>query len=269
MTEQLMTDDDGVAVVGGAPPPPPMTRAARRRAQVRAQATAGSVAGGAGANRVADERVEARPDRGDEVFEEGRGEWRPPRRSRRARRPGTVPMRWAVALVVVAVAASAAAMSFGLKWSSLSDQAAQAASVRKVSSTFLTDLTNFKPTTVDADFSALLTFATGDFAHQANQFFGTDIRQKLEQAQAQSEGQIRNLYVESLGGGKAEVFAVVDQTYVNTTISKGGGQPVPDVLRVELDLAQSAGIWKISEVSVLQAPSSSGTPSSAVPSTNP
>ncbi|HUI02727.1 MAG TPA: hypothetical protein VLZ77_04245 [Acidimicrobiales bacterium] len=258
MTDRLMSDEEGVAVVGGHQEPAPATRAGRRRAQLRAQATAGSVADEPG----------VRAD--DNGAPEGRADWRPPRRGRRARRPGTVPTRWAVALVVVALAASAAAASFGLKWSSLSDQASQAAAVRRVSSTFLTDLTNFKPTTVDADFSALLTFAAGDFAKQANQFFGTDIRQKLEQAQAQSEGQVRNLYVQSLSGGKAEVFAVVDQTYLNTTIAKGGGQPVPDVLRVVLDLTQGAGVWKISEVSVLQAPTASGTPGTGgVPSTHP
>ena len=263
MTDQLITDDDdGVAVVGNRPGTAPATRAERRRARLRTQSTAGAVeVGGTGADG---------PAGGDERDEDGEGrpEWRPPRRGRRARRPGTVPTRWALALGALALAASAAAVSFGLKWSSLSGQVTQEAAVRSVSSSFLTDLTNFKPTTVDADFSALLTFATGDFAKQANQFFGTDIRQQLEQAQAQSEGQVRNLYVQSLSGNGAQVFGVVDQTYINNTIAKGGGQPVPDVLRVVLNLSRISGTWKISEVSVLQAPSSSGT-SGAVPSTSP
>jgi hypothetical protein len=181
-----------------------------------------------------------------------------------------VPTRWALALAALALAGSGAAVTFGLKWSQLSGQAGQATTVRRVASTFLTQLTTFKPTTVDADFGALLTFATGDFATQANQFFGTNIRQQLEQAQAESEGQIRNLYVQSLSGGKAEVYGVVDQTYTNDTIAKGGGQPVADVLRVVLDLTQVSGDWKISEVSVLQAPGAAGTSSSApVPGANP
>ena len=218
-------------------------------------------------------RVRPTDDRGADVATDepvveadDRGEWNPPRRRGGARRPGTVSTRRAMALAAVALAASAAAVTFAVKWSGLSDQAAQGATVRRVSSTFLTDLTNFKPTTVDADFSALLTFATGDFARQANQFFGTNIRQQLEQAQAQSEGQVRSLYVQSLGGGKAEVYGVVDQTYLNSTISKAGSQPNTDVLRVVLDLADVSGTWKISEVSVLQAPGSASTGSVPTPS---
>jgi hypothetical protein len=196
---------------------------------------------------------------------EDRGGWSPPRRGRGARRPGTVPTRIAVVLALVALVALVAAVTFGLKWSALRAQAAQSATVQKVATTFLNDLTNFKPTTVDADFGALLSFASGDFAKQANQFFGSDIRQKLEQAQAQSEGQVRNLYVQSLRGDNAQVYAVVDQTYVNSSISKSGGQPVPDVLRVVLSLSDVSGNWKISEVSVLQAPSSSSGTGTAVP----
>ncbi|HLJ08060.1 MAG TPA: hypothetical protein VKX24_05955, partial [Acidimicrobiia bacterium] len=198
-----------------------------------------------------------------------RGNWTPPRRGRRSRRAGTVLSRSVVALTALALAATGAAVTFGFKWSQLSDAAAQQVTVRRVTSTFLTQLTTFKPTTVDADFQALLTFATGDFAKQANQFFGSNIRQQLEQAQAESEGQIRNLYVQSMSAGKAEVYAVVDQTYTNDTIAKAGGQPVADVLRVVLDLAEASGNWKISEVSVLQAPGAAGTPSATVPGAKP
>ena len=69
---------------------------------------------------------------------------------------------------------------------------------------------------------------------------------------------MRNIYVQSLDGSTAEVYAVVDHTYINSTITKAGEQPVPDVLRVVLDLTDVAGTWKVSEVSVLQAPSASG-----------
>jgi hypothetical protein len=257
MTDQLTTDgEDGVAVVGAAPPRP-ATRAERRRAQVRAGSTVAGLDRGAVGTRPTDDRGTDDTADAPAADAEDRGEWRPPRRGGGARRPGTVPTRWAMALAVVALAASAAAATFAVKWSGLSDQAAQGATVKRVASTFLSDLTNFKPNTVDADFGALLTFATGAFARQANQFFGTNIRQQLEQAQAQSEGQVRSLYVQSLGSGKAEVYGVVDQTYLNSTISKAGSQPNTDTLRVVLDLADVSGTWKISDVSVLQAPGSS------------
>jgi len=182
-----------------------------------------------------------------------RGEWHPPRRGRGR---GTVPRWVAVALGMLGLPSTVAAVVFGMAWSGAQDQATRTATVTKVATTFLDDLTNFKPTSTDADFTALLSFATGDFAKQANQFFGTAVRQQLEQAQAQSEGQVRSVYVQSFHGNSAEVYAVVDQTYVNATITKSGGQPVPDVLRVVLDLTDVAGTRKVSEVSVLQAPSS-------------
>ena len=264
MTDQLTTDADneGVSVVGAAPPRSARRGAARRRAKRRRSGTLAE--GGVPDDATPDDAEIADGDADD------RGNWTPPRRGRRAQRPGTVASRWAVALAALALAATGAAVTFGLKWSQLSDTAAQQVTVRRVTSTFLTQLTTFKPTTVDADFQALLTFATGDFAKQANQFFGSNIRLQLEQAQAESEGQIRNLYVQSMSAGKAEVYAVVDQTYTNNTIARAGGQPVADVLRVVLDLVNTSGNWKISAVSVLQAPGSSGSSSSAsVPGTKP
>ena len=267
MTDQLTTDADneGVSVVGAAPPRPARRRAARRRPEGRTpdRRPRRGVPGDATAQ-------DAAADDAEFADADDREKWTPPRRGRRARRPGAVSRRWALALAALALAATGAAVTFGLKWSQLSQSATQQVTVRRVASTFLTQLTTFKPTTVDADFQALLTFATGDFAKQANQFFGSNIRQQLEQAQAESEGQIRNLYVQSLSAGKAEVYAVVDQTYTNNTIAKAGSQPVADVLRVVLDLVNTSGNWKISAVSVLQAPGASGSSSSAsVPGTKP
>ena len=103
--------------------------------------------------------------------------------------------------------------------------------------------------------------ATGAFATQAQQFFNSSIRKALEEALAESRGQIRYLAVQSenQGAGTASVYAVVDQTYVNNKITS----PQADVVRLVADLQQVDGVWKISDVTVLEGatPASTGSAS--------
>jgi hypothetical protein len=96
--------------------------------------------------------------------------------------------------------------------------------------------------------------ATGQFAGQAVKFFNSAIRGELQRALAQSQGQVRDLYVQSLSGGHASLFAVVDQVYVNSKVSA----PQSDVLRLVLDLSQTSSGFKVSNVSVLEGPSPVG-----------
>ena len=111
--------------------------------------------------------------------------------------------------------------------------------------------------------------ATGAFATQAQQFFNASIRKALEQALAESRGQIRYLAVQSenQGAGTASVYAVVDQTYVNNKITS----PQADVVRLVADLKQVDGVWKISDVTVLEGatPASTGSASGSAGSNVP
>ena len=141
--------------------------------------------------------------------------------------------------------------------------------VVSASRAFLTDFFNFNAKTVDSDFNAVDGMATGAFATQAQQFFNASIRKALEQALAESRGQIRYVAVQSenQGAGTASVYAVVDQTYVNNKITS----PQADVVRLVADLKQVNGVWKISDVTVLEgatpasAGSASGSAGSSVP----
>ncbi|MDA8359469.1 MAG: hypothetical protein M0Z95_24910 [Actinomycetota bacterium] len=168
---------------------------------------------------------------------------------------------------VVAVLGVAGTIGFGLAWSGQNASAQAAAAVRTTSQRFLTDLTNFDAKTVDADFAAITGMATGSFAGQARTFFNSAIRQELEDALASSRGQIRSLYIESVSGNQASSYAVVDQLYANNKISA----PQSDVLRIVLDLSDTVSGWKVSNVTVLQGPTSTGgttTPSSPASSTS-
>ena len=100
--------------------------------------------------------------------------------------------------------------------------------------------------------------ATGTFAKQANRF-NSSIRQQLETTLTSSRGQIRSLYVQEVSGNQATVYAVVDQLYVNRTLQA----PRSDVLRVVVQMSDTGGTWKVSNVTVLEGPSlASPSPSS-------
>ncbi len=199
----------------------------------------------------------------DEVVEaevvEHRAEERPPRPTKPIG-PGRAAQGRAgrLALAVIAVAGIAGTIVFERAWSNLNAQQAMAAQARSVATTFLSDLTNFNAKTVDSDFARLTRMATGSFATQANRFFNSSIRQQLETALASSRGQIRDMYVQQVAGNQAQVYAVIDQLYVNRTLSA----PQSDVLRVVVELVDKAPTWKISDVTVLEGPSlSSPSPS--------
>jgi len=165
--------------------------------------------------------------------------------------------RWLVPVLAgVTALAVVMAVVFGLAWSNVQSQQQTRTTVERVSKDFLLALTNFKPTTVDADMRTLFTYATGNFLKQADQLFDTSTIQGLENAQASSEGQIRYLATQNLTDDSASVYAEVDQTYANNKLST----PVSDVLQVAISLTDTSAGWKISAVTVLQPPASAGAP---------
>lgn len=170
--------------------------------------------------------------------------------------PASITMRRSLAMLFCAlmIVAIAAAVAFGISWANLDAKANTRAAVKETASRFLVDLTNFDASNVDEEFSKVLAFSTGAFAHQARAFFDGKIRQELEKAGASSRGQIRDLFVQSVSANHASVFGVVDQTYANDA-SKGANA---DVLRVVLGLTSTPAGWRISEVTVLSAGSSAG-----------
>lgn len=160
--------------------------------------------------------------------------------------------RWVtVVLACLAVLGIAGTVGFGVAWAGLQGKATGEAQASTAARSFLVDLTNFDAKSVDADFRAITSMATGPFASQAQRFFNSAIRQDLQKALASSRGQIRALYVQSYGTGQATVYGVVDQLYANDKVSS----PQTDVLRIMLTLDQVAGRWKVADVTVLQGPS--------------
>jgi hypothetical protein len=206
----------------------------------------------------------------DEPEEAGR----PPRRTwpGSGGEPGAAPSRRAFRIVsVLAAAGLLLALIFGILYATSGggDDHVQDPAVLAASRTFLTNFFNFDAKTVDANFNTVEGMATGAFSNQAQQFFNSNIRKALQQALAESRGQIRYLEVQKddPAAGTASIYAVIDQTYVNTKIST----PQSDVVRLIADLKQVNGTWKISNVTVLEgatpasAGSASGSAGSSVP----
>ncbi|HZU80563.1 MAG TPA: hypothetical protein VE991_11655, partial [Acidimicrobiales bacterium] len=182
MTEQEPTPKPGVAVVGG-----PARKGGDDAVEAGAPAGASAPQGG-------------RRSRARTVAPRGRG----------------TPTWVTVVFGVVALVAIVVAIAFGSAWSNLNSQNTTRDTVKRVGTDFLMALTNFSPTTVDADFRTIATYATGSFAQQSNAFFGSSIRQQLQAVQAKSQGQIRYIYVQSLEGNSATLYAEVDQTFANS-----------------------------------------------------
>jgi hypothetical protein len=192
----------------------------------------------------------------------------PPPTKRRPGAPAPGPSRKAFGIVaVVAALGLAGSLVFGILYFTKSSAQVQDPAVLSASRTFLTDFFNFTPKTVDSDFDAITNMATGQFSGQAQQFFNSNIRKALETALASSRGSIRYLEVEHQGAGTAQIYAVVDQTYANNKISSVQS----DVVRLLADLQQVNGVWKISNVTVLEGatPASTGSGSGSAGSSVP
>ncbi len=186
-----------------------------------------------------------------------------PRRAAPTRRA----FRVASTLAVVGLAGT---LVFGVLFATESSSGpVQDPAVISASRTFLDDFFNVDAKTVDSNFNAITGMATGQFSTQAKEFFNSSIRTALEKALAESRGQVRLLEVQSenQAAGTASIYAVVDQTYVNDKIST----PQADVVRLVADLQQVGGVWKISDVTVLEGatPASTGTASGSAGSSVP
>lgn len=162
-------------------------------------------------------------------------------------------------LTLLAVLGLAGTAGFAWAWNTERSADASQSAMAGAARDFLVALTNFDGSTVDADFDRIVAYATGDFAAEADRFFGSDVRAALKEVQAASRGEIRSLYVQDFDGDQGRVFAVVDQTIANNRFPA----PQADELRLDLGLQHRDGEWKVYDVKVLQAPAESFAPEAA------
>ncbi|HEX9767304.1 MAG TPA: hypothetical protein VGA36_11125, partial [Nitriliruptorales bacterium] len=94
---------------------------------------------------------------------------------------------------------------------------------------------------LDDTVAALRARGTGRFLAQAEDLLGGPVGDELEIAAAASAGQVEDLFVQSIDGERAEVFAVVTQA-VNSTLTDGTQRSVRQVVMV---LERVEGAWLI------------------------
>jgi hypothetical protein len=130
----------------------------------------------------------------------------------------------------------------------------QVETVTSTARTFLVALTNFSADTIDEDVRKLRSFAVGDFATQVDDTFSPTRIEQIKRAKVVSTSQVRSVFIESLDGDQAKVFAVVDEKVTNNVSSA----PRTDVIRVELGMINTTSGWKVNSVDILQSPGATG-----------
>lgn len=151
------------------------------------------------------------------------------------------------ALFAVAVAA---AVLFALLWQGAQANERRRAEVASTASSFLLALTNFSGATIESDIAEIRNYAVGDFADQVETFFDPQSVAALQQARARSVGRIRSLFVESLSGGSATVFGVVDEAVSNAAQTA----PRTELIRIDIEMIETTQGWKVNRVNILQSP---------------
>jgi hypothetical protein len=122
--------------------------------------------------------------------------------------------------------------------------------VLAVARDFMSALTNFQATTIERDVNKIRSYAVGDFAGQVDTFFDQEAVDGIKDAEARSVGQVSSVFVQSLSGATASVFGVVNQIVTNQT----SPTPTREVVRLDVQMIQTAAGWKVSRVEILQSP---------------
>lgn len=151
---------------------------------------------------------------------------------------------------IVALIALGAAVTFFALWQKERGDDREVADMRSQATRFVEALTNFSADTIEADAQRIKSFAVGDFADEADAFFGERAIEALKEAEATSEGDVQSVFVQSLEGDTGSVFAVVNETVSNSQRT----QAQTDIIRLEIGMIKTSSGWKVNRVDVLQSP---------------
>jgi hypothetical protein len=151
------------------------------------------------------------------------------------------------------VIALVAATTFGILWQRERSKGAEEDELRAQATAFIGDLTSVSADTAQADADAIKEWAVGDFADEAEVFYGQKAIDAVVDAEATTEGEIQELFVQSLSEGEGSVFAVVDYTVTNA----GTEEPKTDTVRLSIEMIDTERGWKVNSVRLLESPGSS------------
>jgi Mce-associated membrane protein len=151
------------------------------------------------------------------------------------------------------VLALIAAATFGSLWQEARSKADAEDELRAQATEFIDDLTSISAETAEADAEAIKEWAVGDFGNEAEVFYGPKAIDAVVEAEATTEGDIQELFVQSLADGEGSVFAVVDYTVTNA----GTDEPKTDTVRLSVEMIDSEAGLKVNRVRIFESP---GTP---------
>lgn len=146
-----------------------------------------------------------------------------------------------------------AAATFGSLWQEASSKEDAEDELRAQATEFIQDLTSVSADTAEADAEAIKEWAVGDFGDEAEVFYGQEAIDAVVEAEATTEGDIEELFVQSLSDGEGSVFAVVNYTVTNA----GTDEPKTDTIRLSIEMIESEGGWKVNSVRLLESPGTS------------
>lgn len=156
--------------------------------------------------------------------------------------------RW-LPWLVVGIALAVAAVFAYLWWEYRSEENTRR-EIEEVATDFTRALTDFSAETIEEDVREIKSFAVGSFSDEVDTFFGDETVAAVKEADATSDGEIEGLYVQHIGETSASVFVLVSETVSNAAVT----EPQTDTLRIEVDLIETTGGWKVENVQILQAP---------------
>jgi len=90
----------------------------------------------------------------------------------------------------------------------------------------------------------------GDFADEAEVFYGQEAIDAVVELKATTEGEVRELFIQSLEDGEGSVFAVVDHTVTNANTD----EPKTDTVRMSIEMIDSEDGWKVNRVRIFESP---------------
>ena len=153
-------------------------------------------------------------------------------------------------LLVLALTTAAA---FGSLWQQARSEADAEDELRAEARAFIGDLMSISAETAEADAAAIKDWAVGDFADEAEVFYGQEAIDAVVELKATTEGEVREIFIQSLEDGEGSVFAVVDHTVTNANTD----EPKTDTVRMSIEMIDSEDGWKVNRVRIFESP---GTP---------
>lgn len=148
---------------------------------------------------------------------------------------------------LVAVAAVALAVFSTVQWRTLAAEQAAREEVETAAGTFLVELTTWDASDGLADTRDRLTeLGTGAFVAEVDELFGAELGEELRELSARSEGEVQDVFVQSIDGDRAVVFGVVHQTQTTDVTPR---DTITRSARVVLERVD--GDWLVSRVEMV------------------